>query len=150
MRPRGYFGVGIWGPMHDCNVGTLYRSAFAFGASFIFTVGRKYRRQGSDTVNSTQHIPYYNYLTGEELVESCPSGCQIVCIEISKDSRKLPVFCHPEKALYVLGNESMGIPDKFMKDRLVVEIPTSYCLNVASAGTVVMYDRICKQHQKEL
>lgn len=144
LHNRGFFGIGIWHPQHDCNVGGLYRSATAFGASFLFTVGRKYKYQPTDTCNSTKHTPYYNYLTGEDLVKSLPSGCRLVCVEITDDARDLTTFCHPENTAYLLGNETMGIPPKFMDGKIVVKIPTLVCLNVASAGTTVIYDRISK------
>lgn len=148
-KQRGFFGIGIWGPQHDCNVGTLFRSAVAFGASFIFTVGRKYSRTSADTVNSPRHIPYYRHLTGDDLIASLPSGCKIVCVEITDKSYELPEFCHPETCVYLLGNEGNGIPEKFMQDKLVVEIPTRYCLNVATAGSIVLYDRVSKQLTKD-
>lgn len=40
---RGYFGIGIYHTKNVLNVGTLWRSAHNFGASFIFTVGMRYR-----------------------------------------------------------------------------------------------------------
>ena len=36
---RGYFGIGIEGSSKPMNAGNLFRSANAFGASFVFTVG---------------------------------------------------------------------------------------------------------------
>lgn len=142
---RGFFGIGIWSPKYEDNVGGLFRSAVAFGASFIFTIGRKYRTQCTDTVASIHQIPYYQYICSDEFINHLPSGCRIVCVEITKEARKLPIFCHPDSAVYLLGNEGNGIPESFMKDKLVVQIPTNYCLNVATAGAVVMYDRISKQ-----
>ncbi len=35
---RGYFGIGAEGISKAMNVGSLFRSAHAFGASFMFTV----------------------------------------------------------------------------------------------------------------
>lgn len=144
LRNRGFFGIGIWGPKYELNVGGLFRSAAAFGASFVFTIGKKYKKQCTDTGNTTKHIPYFKYLTGEDFSESLPDGCRIVCVEITPTARELPNFCHPDCAAYVLGNECNGIPEKFMQDKMVVKIPTNDCLNVASAGTVVMYDRTSK------
>ena len=41
---RGYFGVGIYQPKHWENVGTLWRSAYQLGASFLVVVGSRPRR----------------------------------------------------------------------------------------------------------
>ena len=35
---RGYFGIGVEGLSKPMNAGNLFRSAHAFGASFVFTV----------------------------------------------------------------------------------------------------------------
>ena len=39
---KGYFGIGIEGPSKSMNVGTLFRTAHAFGASFVFTLRAQY------------------------------------------------------------------------------------------------------------
>jgi len=36
---KGYFGIGVEGVSKATNVGTLFRTAHAFGASFVFIVG---------------------------------------------------------------------------------------------------------------
>ena len=35
---RGYFAIGIEGVSKPMNAGSLFRSAHAFGASFVFTI----------------------------------------------------------------------------------------------------------------
>jgi hypothetical protein len=37
--PRGYFAIGVEGISKPVNLGNLLRSAHAFGASFVFTIG---------------------------------------------------------------------------------------------------------------
>jgi tRNA(Leu) C34 or U34 (ribose-2'-O)-methylase TrmL len=44
-----YFEIGIYHPKTRNNVGTLWRSAYQLGASGLFTIGRRYERQSSDT-----------------------------------------------------------------------------------------------------
>jgi hypothetical protein len=41
----GYFGIGIIGPKTPENVGTLWCTAHALGAAWIFTVGHRYSRR---------------------------------------------------------------------------------------------------------
>ena len=42
---KGYFGIGVEGISKAMNVGTLFRTAHAFGASFVFTVRAQYNRR---------------------------------------------------------------------------------------------------------
>jgi tRNA G18 (ribose-2'-O)-methylase SpoU len=146
---RGYFGIGIVHGKTESNVGTLWRSAFQLGASFIYTVGRRYPRQASDTVAADRHIPLHEHTTFDEL--DIPHGCQIVAIE--QGGRDLRTFVHPERAIYVLGAEDHGIQkDILARAHHVVSLPSvrenSY--NVAMAGTIVMYDRFCKSTDRSM
>jgi len=141
---RGYAGIGIWYPEKECNVGTLFRSALAFEADFLFTVGRKYKRQSSDTVNSAQHMPCYNYQDLEDMLSHRPLNSRLVCIELTERSFSLPKFVHPAQAIYLLGSEGGGLPDALLKQFPCIQIPTTQCLNFAVAGSIVLYDRKAK------
>lgn len=50
---RGYFGVAVYRPKTEANIGTLWRSATAYGAAFLATVGQRHQRQASDTCYSS-------------------------------------------------------------------------------------------------
>lgn len=141
---RGYFGIGIFDFRHDMNCGTLFRSALAFGSDFIFTIGRPYKTQSSDTCNSKKHIPCYNYRNCDDFIAHLPTGCQPVIIEIDDKAHSLEKFVHPERACYLLGSEGGGIPKSIIQKYQVVKIPTQICLNVATAGSIVLYDRVAK------
>ncbi|MEP3277899.1 MAG: RNA methyltransferase [Stappiaceae bacterium] len=141
---RGYFAVGSEGLSKPMNFGNLIRSAHAFGASFFFTVdagGQFDRSPRSDTSKSHDHIPYYRWATIGEM--QLPAGCKIVGIELVDEAIDLPSFGHPLKAAYVLGPERGSLSDEMLeKCDYVIKIPTSFCINVATAGAIVMYDRI--------
>lgn len=139
-----YFGVGIYHPKYDVNIGTLMRSAVSFGASFIYTIGRKYKRQASDTCNSVNLIPYYHHVSFDDFKHALPDGCRIVAIEITENAIPLNKYWHKEKSCYLLGAEDFGIPNKVLeKCHEVVKIPnTKYCLNVSTAGSIVLWSRI--------
>lgn len=49
---RGYCGIGIFHPKFEVNQGTLWRTALAFHANFMFTVGHRFRWQSSDTTKA--------------------------------------------------------------------------------------------------
>ncbi|MHA1568883.1 MAG: TrmH family RNA methyltransferase, partial [Alphaproteobacteria bacterium] len=60
---RGYFGIGVEGLSKPMNAGNLFRSAHAFDASFIFTVGAVYstRAGRSDTSDAPSQVPFYSF-----------------------------------------------------------------------------------------
>jgi len=141
---RGFFGIGIYNPKTEVNIGTLWRTAQNLGASFIFTVGKRYQRQKTDTTKAFRHVPLYHYSTLEEFEKSIPYNCSVICIEQTKDAIDLPRFSHPERCVYLLGAEDYGLPEDFVDLHLTVQIPASRCLNVAVAGSIVLYDRLSK------
>jgi len=143
---RGYFGIGVYRSKTEINIGTLWRSAFNFGASFIFTVGKRYKTQSSDTTKSYKHIPLYSYVNLEDFKNHIPYGCSIVCIEQSEKAKNILEFIHPERCLYLLGAEDDGLPEKIMFGNQVVYISTPMCLNVAVAGSIIMFDRQNKRN----
>ena len=139
---RGYFGIGVEGISKPMNLGNLMRSAHAFGASFFFTVDPAARlgKQKSDTSKSPDHLPLYAWDTVGDM--RLPDACDLVGIELTDEAIDLPSFGHPRRAAYVLGPER-GALSEAMLDRCtyVVKIPTAFCINVAMAGAIVMYDR---------
>lgn len=149
MTNRGFFEIGLYHPKHECNAGTLWRSAHIFGAAGIFTIGRRFQRQNSDTTKAHEHIPVRHYLDFAAFKENVPFGAMIVGIEMLRDnvyrnSHPLDHFYHPRKGIYILGAEDHGIPPKILSQcNLVVEIPTQsdISLNVAVAGSIVMFHR---------
>lgn len=141
---RGYFGIGVYHPKTTENIGTLWRSAHNFGADFIFTIGKRYKKQASDTTKAERHIPLYEYETFEDFKEHLPRGGRIVFIEQMEGATNLKDTCHPETAVYILGAEDYGVPEKITTGYQKVYIDTPMCLNVAVAGSIVLYDRANK------
>lgn len=144
---KGYFSIGVFHAKKEVNIGTLWRSAFIMGASDIFTVGRRYKSQHSDTTKAWRHIPLRHWLEFYELYQSLPYGCQLVGVEIDDNAEDLTTFIHPERAVYLLGAEDHGLTDDAKECcHHIVTIPTinPYCLNVAVAGSIVMADRVMK------
>lgn len=145
---RGYCGIGIVGTKSGLNVGTLWRSAAILGASFIYTAGRRYPQQASDTIKAWRHVPMFQYRDGEELLDNLPYSCEPVAVEITPSSTPIERFVHPERACYILGAEDTGLPDYLIQAcTRVVQLPGEFCLNVAVAGSIVLYDRLAKEER---
>ncbi len=140
---RGFFAIGAEGISKQMNLGNLMRSAHAFGASFIFTVRAHYKVDGlaSDTSQAGQNLPYYAWDKVDDMV--FPANCQLVGIELTDNATELPSFHHPVRAAYILGPERGDLsPEMTARCDHMVKIPTSFCINVAMAGAIVMYDRL--------
>jgi tRNA G18 (ribose-2'-O)-methylase SpoU len=145
MAKKGYFGIGILNPKTEENIGTLWRSAFIMGASFIFTIGKRYKKQASDTPQSWKHIPLYNYETFEEFYKTMPYDCSLVGIELDEKSIPIENHEHHERCIYLLGAEDNGLSNEAIdKCHELVILPGDICLNVSVAGSIVLYDRIFK------
>ena len=139
---RGYFGIGIENGKTEMNLGTLWRSAHIFGASFIFTIGRRYKYQSSDVKKSWRSVPLFNFQAMADLKIHLPLGCQLVGIEMITNAEDIEGFGHPERACYLLGCEDSGLSKAAMEScHRLVRIPGNDCLNVAVAGSIVLYDR---------
>lgn len=145
---RGYIGIGVYDSKFETNLGTLVRTAHAMGGTFVFTVGRRYESQPS-AVGQDRHIPILNFASVDALVAAMPSEAQLVCVELDPSARPLHTFVHPAQAVYLLGAEDHGLPQSVLEANPVVGIPSEWSLNVATAGSLVLYDRLVKQLDAE-
>ena len=139
---RGYFAIGAERISKQLNLGNLVRSAHGFGASFFFTIGSPLGRAEAyaDTSKAAGHLPIYTYQSPAEL--ALPKGCKLVGVELLDDAIDLPSFRHPLRAAYVLGPEMGSLSEPLLaRCHYTVKIPTRFCVNVAMAGAIVMYDR---------
>lgn len=140
--PRGYFAIGAERMSKALNLGNLMRSAHGFGAAFTFTIGATYHalEARADTSKGQWHLPHYNWATLDDV--ALPQGCKLVGVELIDEAIDLPSFRHPLRAAYVLGPEMGSLsPPLLARCDWVVKIPTRFCINVAMAGAIVMYDR---------
>jgi tRNA G18 (ribose-2'-O)-methylase SpoU len=141
---RGFFGVGAEGISKPLNLGNLVRSAHAFGASFVFLVDPELAARqalSADTSRAEHALPVYDYPDAASL--ALPRGCRLVGCELVDEAVPLPSFHHPLNAAYVFGPERGSLsPAMLARCDHLVRIPTRFCINLAVAGAVVMYDRL--------
>lgn len=146
-QKSGFFGIGIENAKNEYNIGTLWRSAYLMGASFIFTVNTRYKKQSSDTIKSWTKIPLYHYKDMDDLRQHLPFSCQLIGVELDDNSIPLEDFKHPKRAVYLLGSEDSGLSKVAQKHcHELIKIPSVFnnSLNVASAGSIILYDRLSK------
>jgi tRNA G18 (ribose-2'-O)-methylase SpoU len=143
-QPRGYFGIGVEGISKPMNLGAVLRTAHAFNASFAFSINAMFDVDAvlaSDTSIAFKSLPVQLYDRVDDFKP--PVGCRLIGIEITDRAIDLPSFTHPLAAAYVLGAEQDSLSET-MQERcdFIVRIPTKFCVNLAVAGAIVMYDRM--------
>lgn len=142
----GGFALAFDRPKTEHNLGTAYRSALCMGASAIYLIGHRYRRQSSDAMATSRHLPIIACASWDDFFEHCPHGWAPVGVELTDDSSDLRVFAHPKSAVYLFAPEDGSLnPRAAERCMRVVSIPSTRCLNLAVAASIVMYDRMAKR-----
>lgn len=145
MKDSGYFGIGCIGMKTSHNYGTLFRTAQLFGADFIFLIGARFKPQASDTMKSWRHIPTFEYKDFKDFNAHRPYDCKLIGIELVDYAMPLKDYKHPKQACYLLGSEDNGLPKEAIQAcQDILILPGDRSLNVAVAGSIVLYDRITK------
>ena len=141
---RGWFGIGLEGVSKPGNAGAVLRTAHAFGAAFLFTVGESpglAATRIADTSDATRHLPFYRWPSVDAM--GLPSRTVLVGVEVVEGAIPLPSFRHPLQAAYVFGPERASLsPAMRAACAFLVRIPTRFAVNLAIAAAIVMYDRM--------
>lgn len=144
-RLRGYAAIGLHQPKDPANVGSVLRAAGCYGASLVAVSGRRYQRASTDTQKAWRHLPMIHT---DELASAIPFGAVPVAVEFIPGAPPLPAYRHPESAFYIFGPEDGSVPSALVaRCRDVIFVPTAFCMNLAAAVNVVLYDRLAKQMQ---
>jgi len=143
---RGYVGLGLVNPKHDCNVGSILRLAYNFDCAFVAYTGKRYRKHGSDTQKAWRHIPLFR---ADDLKSIIPYDCVPIAIEINGKAKSIVSFNHPQRAFYIFGPEDGSVTKELLSFcRHVLYVPTTHCMNLAVTAGVVLYDRLNKHLTK--
>jgi len=146
LRP---LAIAAWNITKEHNVGSLVRTAHAVAAEEVLLIGeREWNIEAARTAElytTVTQVPdaeaFRRHLEDREL--------QLVAVEL--DDRAVNLFDaeYPERPCFLLGAELGGIPPELLDDaKLVVQIPQwglVPSLNLAVAGSVVLYDFLAKQ-----
>ena len=140
-------------PKYAHNVAAAIRAASCFGISQVWFTGDRVK----DEVEETGRLPREERMRGYRDVDVChterpydafadvQSSTVPVAVEFGHGYEPLPIFEHPENALYVFGPEDGGLRriDNLQCHRFLT-IPTLHCVNLAAAIYLVLYDRLLK------
>ena len=127
----------------DFNMGTIVRSANAFGVRQIYVIGRRqWNKRGAMMTDKYLHIAYL--ATTEEFVEKMRNeGREIIAIDNIPGSVNMSQTSLPKRAVLVFGQEGPGISAELANaaDQIVAieQFGSTRSINVGAAATVAMY-----------
>jgi tRNA(Leu) C34 or U34 (ribose-2'-O)-methylase TrmL len=138
--------LAIINPKSPENMGSILRAAGCYQAKSIRYTGERYARAqafSTDTKNAHLNIAVTQLPAVIDPVKD--KHLTKVAIELVEGAMPLPLFEHPEKALYIFGPEDGSIEqDVIDQCDHVVYIPTVGCMNLAATVNVLLYDRLAK------
>lgn len=108
---RHPFEVAIENFGHDANIGTVVRTANAFGAAVVHIVGRRrWNRRGAMVTDRYQHLQHHPDVAA--LVEDARSrGLAVVAVDNVPGSLRLETCSLPRECLLLFGQESAGVTE---------------------------------------
>lgn len=140
---RGYACVAADSPKNMNNFGGILRAAHCYGASMVVLGNDRYKNFSTNTTQAQRHIPF---LRVNDVFDALPFDCTPVAVDIIEGAKALPKYIHPERAFYIFGAEDATLGERILsRCHDVIYIPTSYCMNLAAAVNVVLYDRKAKE-----
>ena len=127
----------------DFNMGTIVRSANAFGVRRVIVIGRhQWNKRGAMATDRYLHVEYVP--TTAEFVEMmCAEKRHIVAIDNIEGSVDMSQTRLPERAVLVFGQEGPGVSAELAKvaEQIVAieQFGSTRSINVGAAATVAMY-----------
>lgn len=135
------FKLIVFNLVKDHNIGTLMRSAYAFGCHEVIVVGRK-RAKLTGASGTFKAQAFRHFFSMREAAEYCAQeGFIVTGIEI--DGENLAEKRFEGDVAFVLGNEGKGLSEAEPYCQAKISIPQwggVPSLNVAVAGSIVMYE----------
>ena len=140
---RHPFHVAIENWQHDMNIGSIVRSANAFGAESVHIVGRRrWNKRGAMVTDRYQHVQ--NHPTIADLVDwSRENSLPIIALDNVPGSVIIETFALPARCILLFGQEGPGLSaEAIAAADAVVEISqfgSTRSLNASAAAAVAMH-----------
>ena len=142
-RERHPFEIAVENWQHDFNIGSIVRSANAYGAAAVHIVGNKrWNRRGAMVTDRYQHVHHHPEVDGF-VARMRERGLAIVAVDNVPGSVPLETTPLPRDCVLVFGQEGPGVsPEVLAAADLCVAI-TQYgstrSINVGAAASATMY-----------
>jgi len=144
------FEIAIENTLRDFNMGTIVRSANAFGVRVIHVVGRRqWNRRGAMMTDKYLEVNYHD--SPEHFARTMRDrGRNIVAIDNVQGSSLLQQATIGRRAVLVFGQEGPGISAEFLAhcDQIVAieQLGSTRSINVGVAAGIVMYEMLRRNY----
>lgn len=141
---RHPFHVAIENWQHDMNIGSIVRSANAFGAAEVHIIGkRRWNRRGAMVTDRYQHVRHHEDVAAFAAWADA-EGLPVLAIDNVDGSVPVDRADLPERCVLLFGQEGPGLSAEALAAASgVIEI-TQYgstrSINASAAAAVVMYE----------
>ncbi|MDO4241468.1 MAG: TrmH family RNA methyltransferase [Microbacteriaceae bacterium] len=142
-QTRHAFHVAIENWQHDMNIGSIVRSANAFGADTVHIVGRRrWNKRGAMVTDRYQHVQYHENIAALQQWAR-EAGLPVIAIDNVPGCVPMETFVWPERCIMLFGQEGPGLTGEAVAAaEAVVEI-TQYgstrSINASAAAAVAMF-----------
>ncbi|KQQ07652.1 rRNA methyltransferase [Rathayibacter sp. Leaf296] len=142
-RSRHPFHVAVENWQHDMNIGSIVRSANAFGARGVHIVGRRrWNKRGAMVTDRYQHVQHHEAVAG--LVDwARQEGLPIIAIDNVPGCVPIETFALPERCVLLFGQEGPGLSEEAIAaSEAVLEISqfgSTRSINASAAAAVAMH-----------
>lgn len=146
---RHPFHVAIENWQHDMNIGSIVRSANAFGADTVHIVGRRrWNKRGAMVTDRYQHVAHREDIAA--LVEwARAEGIPIIAVDNVPGCVPIETFDWPERCVMLFGQEGPGLTDEAIAAaEAVVEITqfgSTRSINASAAAAVAMHSWVLQR-----
>ena len=139
--------IAIENTLRDFNMGTIVRSANAFGVRTVHVIGRRqWNKRGAMATDKYLNIIYHN--TSEEFKRKV-GNVPIFAIDNIKGARSLSQITFPKKCIVLFGQEGPGVSQECLQiaDQIIAieQLGSTRSVNVGVAAGIVMYEYL-RQH----
>ena len=151
VRQGDYLEIAVDNVTRDFNMGTIVRTANAFGVRQVHVIGRKqWNKRGAMMTDTYMHVHYYQ--TVDEFMQAIKDKV-LVAVDNVPGATGLTTTALPRNAVLLYGAEGPGIrPELLERAQQTVAIEqygSTRSINVGVAAGIVMYEWV-RQHGRDL
>lgn len=142
--------IAVENTLRDFNMGSIIRTANAFGVRHVHVVGRRqWNKRGAMATDKYLHVEYYesmkifwNFMKTKNM--------PIFAIENNRQSKSIFSVKMPEKVCLLFGQEGPGLSDEAVEvaDKVIHidQFGSTRSMNVGHAAAIAMYEWTRQHH----